>query len=119
MEKKLSAFLLKKQTHPQSHTGIDWDERRETYLAAVSRLYSQIETIFAEPIAQNTVALQRRPKQLTENYIGAYSVDDLILIIGDEQVRFSPSGRHGTPSGRSLTAQCAPTGHDMRQQQQR
>ena len=40
------------------------------------------------------VTIQRRPKQLTENYIGTYSADDLlVLLIGDEQVRFSPRGR--------------------------
>ncbi len=38
--------------------------------------------------------IQRRPKQLTENYIGSYSIDDLLLVIGEEQVRFSPRGRN-------------------------
>ncbi|HQU46878.1 MAG TPA: hypothetical protein PK867_29005, partial [Pirellulales bacterium] len=36
----------------------------------------------------------KREKQLTENYIGTYAVEDLILLIGDEQVRFSPRGRN-------------------------
>jgi len=40
------------------------------------------------------VAIQRRPKELSENYIGVYKVDDLILLAGDEQLRFSPVGRN-------------------------
>ena len=57
-------------------------------------LYERIESMLAEPIGQKALTLHRRPKQLTENYIGTYSADDLILVIGDEQVRFSPRGRN-------------------------
>jgi hypothetical protein len=91
MNQNLADFLSKKQ---EPSDAIDWDERRNSYLAAVNDLYQQIETLLAEPIQQKTVKHQRRSKQLTENYIGTYSVDDLILVIGGEQVRFSPRGRN-------------------------
>jgi hypothetical protein len=94
MNQNLADLVQKKQKESAASTGIDWDDRRDKYLAAVQDLYHQIETMLAEPIRQNTVVVQRRPKQLTENYIGTYSVDDLILIIGNEQVRFSPRGRN-------------------------
>ncbi len=57
-------------------------------------MYRQIETILVEPAKQKTVTIQRRKKDLTENYIGTYSIEDLILVIADEQVRFSPRGRN-------------------------
>jgi hypothetical protein len=60
----------------------------------VEDLYQQIEKILSEPIANQTVKLARRKKDLTENYLGTYAVDDLLLVIGDEQVRFSPRGRN-------------------------
>lgn len=63
-------------------------------IAAVDDLYRQIEMILAEPIANETVTLRRRTKELNENYIGTYAIDDLILAVGDEQVRFSPAGRN-------------------------
>ena len=94
MNDQLTDILKKKQIKSDGAGTIDWDERRDKYLAAVEELYHQIETILAEPIAQQSVTPQRRPKQLTESYIGTYSVDDLILLIGNEQVRFSPSGRN-------------------------
>jgi len=94
MNQNLADLFQKKQKQSGAGGGIDWDERRNKYLAAVDDLYRQIEAILAEPIAQRTVTLQRRKKDLTENYIGTYSVDDLILLIGDEQVRFSPRGRN-------------------------
>ncbi len=94
MNQSLTDFFLKKQKQSAAIAGVDWDERRDKYLGDVKNLYDQIEKMLAEPIGQKSVTLQRRPKQLTENYIGTYTVDDLILVIGTEQVRFSPRGRN-------------------------
>jgi hypothetical protein len=94
MNQNLADLFEKKKQRAGSGAGIDWDARRDKYLNSIDRLYDQIHAILAEPIAQNTVSLQRRPKELSENYIGTYKVDDLILVIGDEQVRFSPRGRN-------------------------
>ena len=94
MNQALTDLFQKKQRQLPTGAGIDWDARRNEYLAAVQDLYARIESMLAEPIGQKSVALHRRPKQLTENYIGTYSVDDLILLIGEEQVRFSPRGRN-------------------------
>jgi hypothetical protein len=94
MNQHLADLLRKKQKQSEVADGIDWDHRRNRYIADVTNLYDQIETMLSEPIKRKSVALQRRPKQLTENYIGTYSVDDLILLIGKEQVLFSPRGRN-------------------------
>jgi len=94
MNQNLDEIFQKKQKQAAGGAGIDWDERRNKYLEAVDDLYHQIETILAEPLTLKTVELQRRPKELSENYIGIYKVDDLILLVGDEQVRFSPRGRN-------------------------
>jgi len=94
MDQRLTDLLQKKQREAGVGDRVDWDIRRKEYLDAVQKLYEQVETILAEPIRQKVVVLQRRPKQLTENYIGTYSADDLILVVGKEQVRFSPRGRN-------------------------
>jgi hypothetical protein len=88
--------LIKKKKKKQTGAGgtINWDARRDKYLDAVDNLYGQIESILADPIAKKAVKLVRRTKTLAENYIGTYTVDDLILLIGGEQVRFSPAGRN-------------------------
>jgi hypothetical protein len=94
MDKRLNELLQKKQKQAGAGEEIDWDDRRSKYINAVMSLYEQIETELAEPIAEKTVTLHRRSKTLTENYIGTYAVEDLILVIGSEQVRFSPRGRN-------------------------
>ena len=93
MNQNLTNLLRKKQQQSKVGGAVDWDDRRDKYLQAVRDLYQQIETILAEPIHQKTITILRRPKQLAENFIGTYAVEDLILGIGNEQVRFSPRGR--------------------------
>ena len=93
MDRNLTELLQKKQKSASGVT-VDWDDRRNKYLAAVKDLYDQIRSILAEPIHQHAVSVRSHPKKLSEDYIGTYSVDDLVLSIGDEQVRFSPRGRN-------------------------
>jgi hypothetical protein len=94
MDPKLSDLIQTKQKQNAMAPPIDWDDRRDRYIAAVNELYTQIETILADPIAQQTVTPQRRTKRITENLLGTYEIDDLMLLIGNEQVRFSPRGRN-------------------------
>jgi hypothetical protein len=94
MNKNLTDLLKKKQKQATKEEVINWDERRDKYLAKIDQLYKQIESIFSEAIRDKTIHLSRRKKELSENYIGTYAVDDLVLLIGDEQVRFSPRGRN-------------------------
>lgn len=94
MNQSLTELLQKKQKQQEAGGAVDWDDRRNKYLAAIQDLYQQIEKMLAEPIQKKTVTLQRRSKQLSENFIGTYAADDLILVVGDEQVRFSPRGRN-------------------------
>ncbi len=94
MIQSLTEIFQRKHQQSASGAGIDWDDRRNKYLAAVGDLYHQVEALLAEAVAQQTVAIQQRAKELSENHIGTYKVDDLILLVGDEQVRFSPVGRN-------------------------
>jgi hypothetical protein len=94
MDQKLSELIENKRKQTAATSPINWDDRRDRYIAAVNDLYAQIEAILADPIAKQTVRPHRRAKDITENYLGTYAVDDLILLIGNEQVRFSPRGRN-------------------------
>ena len=95
MNQSLSNLIHKKNKQAKAGRGrIDWNQRRDRYIAAVDDLYRQIEAMFSQALKKKKVSLQRHPKQLSETYIGTYSIDDLILLIGDEQVRLSPQGRN-------------------------
>jgi hypothetical protein len=87
------ADLVKKKQSQSVAEPIDWSARLVKYLDAVDGLYRQIETAFQEAIAAGSVRIHKRPRAITERYIGSYSATDLILIIGQEQVQFVPRGR--------------------------
>ena len=94
MNQKLAEFLEKKHKQAQHNEEIDWDQRRDQYISAVDSLYTRIGNILGETGQLQNLAVRRRSKELTENYLGTYRIDDLLLVIGDEQVRFSPAGRN-------------------------
>ena len=94
MDEALAELLNRKQAIGPAAAAVDWDDRRDRYLAAVDTLYRLVTDALMEAVAAGTVAAHRRSKQLTETYIGSYAVDDLLLVIGGEQVRFSPRGRN-------------------------
>ena len=62
MDQNLADLVQKKQKQSGTGVRIDWDERRDKYVAAVQALYEQIKTMLAEPIGQKTVTLQQRLK---------------------------------------------------------
>lgn len=74
--------------------GVDWDARRKTYVDALNALYAQIQEFLAEPLAHGQAKLRREEREITENYLGTYVVDDLVLEVGAEHVRFVPRGRN-------------------------
>ena len=94
MNQNLADIFKNKQAAASDGAKIDWDARRDEYRKAVNGLFKQIEILLEEPISKGWAALQRRAKELSENYIGTYTVDDLVLVVGDEQIRFSPRGRN-------------------------
>ncbi len=73
---------------------VDWPARRKAYLDALNALYKQIEEFLVDPIKKGQAKLRREPRELTENYVGTYSVEDLVLEVGTEHVRFVPRGRN-------------------------
>jgi hypothetical protein len=92
MSQSLAELLERKRKQTNEADKIDWDERRTAYIDTVRQLYEQIKVLLGESVHQ--VQLVYRPKELTENYIGTYAINDMSMIIGGEQVRFSPRGRN-------------------------
>ena len=67
---------------------------RQQWIRSVKSLYDDIETKFlARLIKDKVVTISRRPKTLFEEALGEYSIDDLIINVGNESAEFSPKGR--------------------------
>jgi hypothetical protein len=95
MTQSLNQFFRdKKQRSDSEDTGINWGQRREEWLHALEVLYRAIEGFVSEPQKQGVVSVVRRPKAITENHLGTYTAEELVLTVGGEEVVFSPRGRN-------------------------
>lgn len=87
---QLSEFFREKQAKSKP-SDIDWKAKRDAWIRAVGKLYDTLEKYLAG--AKDTVKVDRtRQKQVTEQYIGEYSIPEMALAVGEEVVVFSPKG---------------------------
>ena len=71
---------------------VDWNAARDSWLAALNALYHQIETWLAPLQQKGLVASKRVPVQLSEEKIGVYEADELVLEFGDQGIVLEPKG---------------------------
>jgi len=89
----LQAFLRSKAASQEgTEEQIDWDARKERWLAAINDLYDLVKS-WLQPLENDgTVRYQLAPIPLNEEHIGAYKVDVLTLLIGKQSIAFHPKG---------------------------
>jgi len=90
---QIKEFLREKQAEAISK-GIDWSAKRQSWINAVANLYSTISNGYlgSAEIHELVQVDDSRMKTVWEPHIGAYSIPELLLAVGDEQVLFSPKG---------------------------
>ena len=87
----LSEFLRRKKGEASSD--VDWAAKRDEWIASVKRLYQFLTNdLLKDSIDEKIILVSKAPKQITEDYIGTYSVPELKLRIGNARVVFSPTG---------------------------
>jgi hypothetical protein len=84
--------FLRAKKQQDTNQQIDWDAKREAWVRSVENLYARIEDILREAIDSRDVAVRRIDTQVTENFIGTYSIPVLEITIGKERVEFQPKG---------------------------
>lgn len=86
---ELREFLRERQAKSASGNKTDWEAKKREWIEAVEQLYDTIaKDIFGD--AKELVNITRRQKEVVEHYIGRYTVPELVLQIGGEDVVFSP-----------------------------
>ena len=71
----------------------DWPAKRDTWIQSVDDLYDVItKQYLAGPINDGSVTVSYEEKQVTEDYVGQYTIRVLVLQVGEEKVIFSPKG---------------------------
>ena len=92
-QETLHAFLRSKaKTPPPPEEEIDWPARKEEWLDAIDRLYDLVKS-WLQPLERDgTLRYLTEQNTLREDYLESYDVDVLILLIGNQRIRFDPKG---------------------------
>lgn len=88
---KLRAFV-ESQVSEAKKSKIDWDSRKLLWIQKVNLLYQQIESFMDDLIRENLVVIQKSRTTITEQYIGAYEIDRMLIKIGPNDILLSPIG---------------------------
>jgi hypothetical protein len=74
---------------------IDWEAKKNEWIKDVEKLYDTVENEYLAAAAKKeVVSTSRVNKDISEEFIGKYSIPELRVCVGDEQVVFSPKGRN-------------------------
>jgi hypothetical protein len=90
-EDELSKFLKGKQNDATSDSE-KWSERKTSWLAAIDRLYSEIQTWLDKQIRTNLLTVEVTPITITEQYVGSYQAKCLTIKVGWDTVTLNPRG---------------------------
>jgi hypothetical protein len=71
---------------------IDWNKQRDEWLRYLEGLYDQVKDFLRSHIVNGAIRLEFRKIKITEDDIGTYEADKMILYIGDQTITFTPVG---------------------------
>lgn len=90
---QIREFLLAKKARADA-SDIDWAARRDEWIRAVDALYDEIERRYlGQDDLADVVSVDRsRSVLVEEKHAGSYTIGQLRLSVGDEEVFFTPKG---------------------------
>ncbi len=84
--------FVKRQQPLSEVERVDWDKRREEYLAHVNSLYEKVTGFLREYVDQGSIRLSFEEAQLNEENIGRYTARKMIIHIGRREIALRPIG---------------------------
>ena len=88
----LEKILQSKKEKKQAEGSIDWQARRDEWIQCVNNFYGQIKSWLNSYIKKDLIKIKTIKIEITEQYIGAYVIDQMIIEMPDEKVFFTPIG---------------------------
>lgn len=81
--------IAKQNNYKQGGKLIDWEKKKNDWLEQLTLLYQKIEQWLSDVEGIKT---QRQQIWISEEYIGRYQVDRLLVYVGDNLITFTPRG---------------------------
>jgi hypothetical protein len=90
MADQLAEFIHKK-VHAEG-AGIHWQAKKDAWIQAVEGLYARVELMLKGPVDSGDVSVETKAMEITEDFVGTYSIPRLELRVGTERVELRPMG---------------------------
>lgn len=91
MEDQLVEFLRSRKEQVASPE-TNWQAKKDAWVHSVQSLYELIQGMLRDSIASKDVIVRTFDVQVTEDFIGTYSIPVLEMSVGSERVEFRPKG---------------------------
>jgi hypothetical protein len=91
MEDQLVDFLRTRKQQA-ANPEIDWQAKKDTWVRSVESLYAMVQDMLRVSIASKDVTVRTFYTQVTEDFVGTYSIPVLEMTVGTERVEFRPKG---------------------------
>ena len=89
MASQLVEFLEERKGKAQ---GGDWQARKEAWITSVERLHETIKHLLEPSEKKGIASIATNWIDITEDFVGTYTVPELKLTVGDDRVTFTPKG---------------------------
>jgi hypothetical protein len=91
--RQFEEFLSQKESENQDKPIIDYEQIKEEWLAKNKEFYSLIQKFLHDYLEQGKIVTEWKTVELSEELLGQYEVQQLILKIGNTRIVFTPIGR--------------------------
>lgn len=92
MSKKDFEELLKKHEHKPVEREIDWGKQKEDWLNFIKEFYRSVAS-WLEPYKNDgKLSYEYKKTLITEEYIGTYEVDVMVVVFAGQELTFEPLG---------------------------
>ncbi|WP_230658629.1 hypothetical protein [Psychrobacter sp. I-STPA10] len=85
-------FIQELEQEVDNQPEINWDAKKQSWLNYLDQFYTQIKNYLQPYIERGAIKLKEETIEVHEEYIGQYSVNQLILTLGRETVYLIPKG---------------------------
>src|ERR1022692_2693676 len=91
MGDQLTEFLRSRKEQA-AKPEINWQARKDNWVRSVEGLYALVRKMLRKSIESKDVSVRTFDLEVTEDYIGTYTIPALELNVGAERVEFRPKG---------------------------
>ncbi len=84
--------FIRAKTEKSELPKIDWQAKKDRWVLAVDALYQQVSDMLLDSTSAEGVNVRRFPVEVSEEFVGPYSIKALEVILGRERVEFWPKG---------------------------